>query len=103
PEAIVLAPEGDGLVDLREGLRSLADRGLLDVLVEGGPRLAASVWQAGLVRRGVWYVGANVAGGVGMGAFAAAFPTLEAARRARILEVRRLGGDLRIDWEPEER
>ena len=78
--------------------RSLGGIGLVDVMVEGGPRLAAGLWKADLVDRGVWYVGAKVAGGLGRNAFSAEFRTLSKARRVEIVDVRKVGNDLRVEF-----
>ena len=87
-----------GVVDLRQGLSALADRGLLSILVEGGSRLAASLWSLGLLDRGVQYVGANLAGGTGRGVFDKLWATLEDMTAITITGVTHLEGDLRIDW-----
>jgi diaminohydroxyphosphoribosylaminopyrimidine deaminase/5-amino-6-(5-phosphoribosylamino)uracil reductase len=42
----VLVPTGGGIA---EALRALTDRGLLSLLVEGGPRLHAAFWDAGMI------------------------------------------------------
>jgi diaminohydroxyphosphoribosylaminopyrimidine deaminase/5-amino-6-(5-phosphoribosylamino)uracil reductase len=88
----------DGRPDLRDMARSLGGIGLVDVMVEGGPRLAAGLWKADLVDRGVWYVGAKVAGGLGRNAFSAEFRTLSKARRVEIVDVRKVGNDLRVEF-----
>ena len=90
----------DGRVDLAAMLRQLPDLGILDVLVEGGASVAAALWAASLVDRGVTYLGSAVAGGVGRALFDATFETLDDMRSVRILDVRRVGQDLRVDWEP---
>ncbi|MFP5332160.1 MAG: bifunctional diaminohydroxyphosphoribosylaminopyrimidine deaminase/5-amino-6-(5-phosphoribosylamino)uracil reductase RibD [Acidimicrobiia bacterium] len=108
---IVLAPEGTvladvdlvtagagGRVDLREGLRQLADRGILSVLAEGGAGVAAALWEAGLITRGVHYLAARLAGGAGRGGFDRVFSTLDEALAIEIVAVTHLGGDLRVDW-----
>jgi diaminohydroxyphosphoribosylaminopyrimidine deaminase / 5-amino-6-(5-phosphoribosylamino)uracil reductase len=89
------APAG---VDLEDLARGLAGRGVLELLVEGGPRLQASLWAAGLADRLVWYlaplaIGGDRAPGLLGGAGA---PTLAGARRLRLASVDRLGDDLRI-------
>jgi diaminohydroxyphosphoribosylaminopyrimidine deaminase/5-amino-6-(5-phosphoribosylamino)uracil reductase len=88
----------DGRPDLRDMAESLGGIGLVDVMVEGGPRLAAGLWKANLVDRGVWYVGAKVAGGLGRNAFGAEFRTLSMARRVEIVDVRKVGNDLRVEF-----
>ena len=71
---------------------------MLELLVEGGPRLQASLWAAGLADRLVWYlaplaIGGDKAPGL-LGGDGAA--TLAAARRLRLASVDRLGDDLRL-------
>jgi diaminohydroxyphosphoribosylaminopyrimidine deaminase / 5-amino-6-(5-phosphoribosylamino)uracil reductase len=90
-------PGGQG-VDLDDLARALGERGVLELLVEGGPRLQASFWAAGLADRLVWYlaplaIGGQAAPGLLGGAGAA---TLADARRLRLASVDRLGDDLRL-------
>jgi diaminohydroxyphosphoribosylaminopyrimidine deaminase/5-amino-6-(5-phosphoribosylamino)uracil reductase len=99
--ADVVAVPGQNGVDLEEGLRALAGRGILDLLVEGGPRLSASLLEIGRVERLVLYVGAMLAGGAGRPVFEGTWKSLSRARRVRIADVRRIGPDLRLDLEPE--
>jgi diaminohydroxyphosphoribosylaminopyrimidine deaminase/5-amino-6-(5-phosphoribosylamino)uracil reductase len=85
-------------VDLDDLVRALGERGVLELLVEGGPRLQASLWAAGLADRLVWYlaplaIGGDRAPGLLGGAGAA---TLADARRLRLASVDRLGDDLRL-------
>ena len=89
-----------GAGDLTEVLRLVAQEGLLAVLVEGGPRLAGSLWAANLVNRGVFYFGGMVAGGHGRSPFQGVWSTLENARPVTVDAVRRLGNDLRVDFTP---
>jgi diaminohydroxyphosphoribosylaminopyrimidine deaminase/5-amino-6-(5-phosphoribosylamino)uracil reductase len=89
------APAG---VDLDDLLRGLAARGVLELLVEGGPTLQASLWGAGLADRLVWYLAPLAIGGAGapglLGGAGAA--TLAGARHLRLASVDRLGDDLRV-------
>jgi diaminohydroxyphosphoribosylaminopyrimidine deaminase/5-amino-6-(5-phosphoribosylamino)uracil reductase len=85
-------------VDLEDLARVLGERGVLELLVEGGPRLQASLWAAGLADRLVWYlaplaIGGQAAPGLLDGDGAA---TLADARRLRLASADRLGDDLRI-------
>jgi diaminohydroxyphosphoribosylaminopyrimidine deaminase / 5-amino-6-(5-phosphoribosylamino)uracil reductase len=91
------APDGSG-VDLHHLARALGQRGVLELMVEGGPRLQASLWAAGLADRLVWYlaplaIGGQAAPGLLGGEGAA---TLAGARRLRLASVDRLGDDLRV-------
>ncbi|MEX1271153.1 MAG: RibD family protein, partial [Acidimicrobiia bacterium] len=87
-----------GVVDFRRGLTELAERGILSVLVEGGAGIAAALWDADLIDRGVQYFGAKIAGGTGRAAFDRIFPTLSGAIDVEITAVENFGGDLRVDW-----
>lgn len=89
-------------VDLAELAKLLGERGVLELMVEGGPRLQASFWAAGLADRLVWYLAPIVLGGdtapglvAGPGA-----PTLAAAWPVVIASIDRLGADLRIVARP---
>jgi diaminohydroxyphosphoribosylaminopyrimidine deaminase / 5-amino-6-(5-phosphoribosylamino)uracil reductase len=92
------APVGDGGrgVDLAALAAALGRRGLLELLVEGGPRLHAGFWAAGLADRLVWYLAPLVIGGDGAPGLlrGGGAPTLTAARPLRIASVERLGPDL---------
>ncbi len=100
---VLLLPAGpDGLVDLAALLAALGERGVLDLLVEGGPRLHASFWALGLADRLVWYlaplvIGGDLAPGLLPGSGA---PTLTAGRPLRIDRAEWLGPDLRLTCTP---
>lgn len=94
---VVVAPQQDGVVDLQLMAKDLAGRGLLEILVEGGPTLASSLVAANLADRFVFYFGAAIGGGAGRPMFEGAFATLEDLMRVEIREVTKLGPDLRID------
>jgi diaminohydroxyphosphoribosylaminopyrimidine deaminase/5-amino-6-(5-phosphoribosylamino)uracil reductase len=97
-EPIVLRPpSGTTSVDLGEGLRSLAEKGLLEILVEGGPTLAASLLRGGLVNRLVLYLAPSLGGGVGLGMFNGLFRTLTERHAVRIENVDLVGGTIRIE------
>jgi diaminohydroxyphosphoribosylaminopyrimidine deaminase / 5-amino-6-(5-phosphoribosylamino)uracil reductase len=98
------AASGEAGVDLAFVAKSLGERGVLELLVEGGPRLHASFWEAGLADRLVWYLAPLVIGGDGAPGLlpAAGARTLTAARAVRIETVDRLGPDLRIVGYPQE-
>jgi diaminohydroxyphosphoribosylaminopyrimidine deaminase / 5-amino-6-(5-phosphoribosylamino)uracil reductase len=93
---VVVVP-GAQQVDLNTMLKHLGSMGLIDVLVEGGPTLAGSMLREGLVDRLIVYLGAKIAGGIGLPVVGGVFSTVGAARGAEIDAVARLGPDLRID------
>ncbi|MEW6152528.1 MAG: bifunctional diaminohydroxyphosphoribosylaminopyrimidine deaminase/5-amino-6-(5-phosphoribosylamino)uracil reductase RibD [Actinomycetota bacterium] len=88
--------------DLGGVLDELGRRGVVQVLVEGGPTVAGQFHRAGLVDRYVFYLAPALMGGedgrpvlAGAGA-----PTMDTAFRGRITAVTRLGPDVRVDLEP---
>lgn len=75
--------------------------GVVQVLVEGGPTTTTSFFEAGLVNHVVWYQAPAFAGSVGSrGALEGlTTPSIEQLRRGRVVDVRRIGEDIRIDVE----
>ena len=98
-EPIVAEPGANGRVDLASLLSELAAQGHFDVLIEGGPTVARSFWEAGLVDRGVFYFGGKVAGGAGRPVLDGPFGTLEQARSVTIVAVDQLDGDVRLEFD----
>ena len=98
-EALLVEAGDDGWPDPWTAARALADAGLLDILMEGGPTLAGSWWRRGVINRGVVYLGAKIGGGLGIPPLHAVFETLDEAEPARVVAVRSLGPDVRIDFE----
>ena len=76
----------------------LGDRGIYDVLVEGGPTIAGAWWRSGVVNRVVVYVGSKMGGGSGMSPLGGVFNTIDSAEDVSIEAVTRLGEDIRIDY-----
>jgi diaminohydroxyphosphoribosylaminopyrimidine deaminase/5-amino-6-(5-phosphoribosylamino)uracil reductase len=111
PERIVLgeAPPGAKVHpciemsgDLPWVLEDLAKRGVVDLLVEGGPTVAGALHRAGLVDHYVIYLAPALFGGDdALGLFAGpGAATMEELWRGRITAVTRLGQDLRVDLRP---
>lgn len=93
-ELIPVRRRGRGL-DLSHGLSLLAQRGVTEILVEGGGVLAASLLRERLVDEVHWFVAPRLIGGDGRPALAAL--TLDRLVRAPELvdlQVRRVGADL---------
>lgn len=97
-DPLVIRPTRDGLVDLEGALKEIGAAGLLSVLVEGGPTLAAAFLAANLVDRGVLYLAGKLAGGVGRPLFDRVWPSLDSAREVSVVSVTPLGQDLRIEF-----
>jgi len=88
--------------ELTDLLTELAERGVLQVLVEGGATVAGEFHRAGLVDEYVIYLAPAIFGGDdarpllgGAGA-----PTMAEVWRGAITAVHHLGGDLRVDVRP---
>lgn len=90
---IAVKPDAAGFPDLRTALELLAENGITRLLVEGGGRLAASLVQADLVDRMVWFRSPSVIGGDGLPSVAA-FGVDAVAEAPRW---RRLRGDILDD------
>jgi diaminohydroxyphosphoribosylaminopyrimidine deaminase / 5-amino-6-(5-phosphoribosylamino)uracil reductase len=108
PRRIVLGTIPDGAAclpatsfrgDPADLLDELGREGVVQVLLEGGPRTVGDWINRGLVQRVAWYVAPALAG-TGLAALGALeTPTLEALRRGRFVGVRAIGEDVRLDLE----
>ena len=87
----------EGLVDPAVVFKELGARGYVTALVEGGSTLATNLVAGGYCDRIIFYLGAKLGLGVGVGAFAGDFATLSAAKPLQIESVVTIGGDLRIN------
>jgi len=87
--------------DLGMVLDELGHHDVLQLLVEGGPTTTSAFLEAGLVNHVVWYQAPALAGGAGTRAALGRLstPTMDALRRGRFVDVRRIDEDIRIDVE----
>jgi diaminohydroxyphosphoribosylaminopyrimidine deaminase/5-amino-6-(5-phosphoribosylamino)uracil reductase len=101
PEGAKVRPCLELSGDLGLVLDELGRHDVLQVLVEGGPTTTSAFFEAGLVNHVVWYQAAAFAGAAGtLSALKGlSTPTMDALQRGRLLEVRRIGDDIRIDVE----
>jgi diaminohydroxyphosphoribosylaminopyrimidine deaminase/5-amino-6-(5-phosphoribosylamino)uracil reductase len=77
-------------------LKVLHDRGIVRVLLEGGPRLAAAFLAADLVDRIVAYVAPALLGDGPPALASVGVGTINDAVRLRLDEVERVGDDVRL-------
>ncbi len=101
PDDAAVHPCREFTGDLGDLLDDLGREGVIQVLVEGGPRVVAAFVEAELVQKVVWYLAPALAGAAGGLAALETLetPTLETLRRGRFLSVRTIGEDVRIDLE----
>jgi diaminohydroxyphosphoribosylaminopyrimidine deaminase/5-amino-6-(5-phosphoribosylamino)uracil reductase len=105
-DAPLLAERGVELVEtgpsgLADGLRELAQRGLLDVLCEGGPTLGAALLAEGLIDRVTLFVAPIVVGSGAPELFAMpAVSALPSAWRLEEVEWRQVCDDLLLTGRP---
>jgi diaminohydroxyphosphoribosylaminopyrimidine deaminase/5-amino-6-(5-phosphoribosylamino)uracil reductase len=93
----------DGRVDLRGLMKSLFERGCRMVLLEGGPTLAGGFLREGLVDHMVGYLAPKLLGAGPAALASAGIGTIAEALDVELLEVRRVGPDLRITALPKGR
>jgi diaminohydroxyphosphoribosylaminopyrimidine deaminase/5-amino-6-(5-phosphoribosylamino)uracil reductase len=101
-KVLAVAPAASGRgVDLAATLELLAGLGVLQALVEGGAALSGSLVDEGLADRLVTYVAPTLLGRDGRPALDLAGPDRVAdAPRWRLVDVTRVGTDVRLDYEP---
>ena len=98
-DVLVLEPSLAGGVSLPALLEALGKREVQDVLVEGGPTLAWSFVEAGLVDRVVLFLAPALLGGADAPSVLGGegFAPVGAGLRLRIVNVRRVGEDLEVE------
>jgi diaminohydroxyphosphoribosylaminopyrimidine deaminase/5-amino-6-(5-phosphoribosylamino)uracil reductase len=96
-----IPPDFDGRgVALQSLLWLLGHHGVLQAMFEGGATLHGALLNSLLVDRVTAYVAPTILGAGGRAAFGSCWPdSLAHARRYRFIEQRRVGDDLRIDFE----
>ena len=97
PSGELIEVTGGDVLDLGAALRAIGDAGILSILVEGGPKLAAALLADGWVDRVVVYVGPKLGLGAGMAPLSGVFATIGDALEVEIEGVQEVGGSIRID------
>ncbi|WP_240905990.1 bifunctional diaminohydroxyphosphoribosylaminopyrimidine deaminase/5-amino-6-(5-phosphoribosylamino)uracil reductase RibD [Thiorhodococcus mannitoliphagus] len=98
---VVVCPRHLGRVDLPALMETLAQRAINEVLLETGPTLAGAAVSAGLVDEIILYLAPHLMGQSAQGLFDLPLVEAMADRVALdILDVRRVGPDLRISARP---
>ncbi|HEX4895619.1 MAG TPA: bifunctional diaminohydroxyphosphoribosylaminopyrimidine deaminase/5-amino-6-(5-phosphoribosylamino)uracil reductase RibD [Solimonas sp.] len=100
-EALVVATTEDGSLQLSAALHQLAGRGINEVLLECGPRLAGAFLAQGLVDELVSYVAPDLLGHEGRPfAYLPGLERLSQRLRWQWQDVRQIGPDLRLTARP---
>lgn len=86
--------------DPNEVLAALAERGVVDVLLEGGPRLAAGFVRASAVHRILAYFAPKLLGGGPAVLAGAGVPTITEALSFEVESVVMIGPDVRVSMRP---
>jgi len=98
--AAELGTGSDGRVDLMALMTALHARERRHVLLEGGPRLAGSALAAGLIDRVVAYIAPTLLGDGPAALGPAGVGTIAGAHRLDLVDVRRVGDDIRLEALP---
>ena len=90
--------DGAGHVDLAAVLRRLYRQGRRHVLLEGGPRLAAAFFDAGLVDEALVYLAPALLGAGRSALDGGTVTTLSQLHRTQLRDVARIGPDVRLRY-----
>jgi diaminohydroxyphosphoribosylaminopyrimidine deaminase/5-amino-6-(5-phosphoribosylamino)uracil reductase len=94
--AAELGTDGAGRVDLTALMQRLYEKDRRHVLLEGGPRLAGAMIEAGLVDRVIAYLAPALLGAGPNALDSAGITTIAEAWRLEFVDVRRVGSDVRV-------
>ncbi len=95
PECLVI-PGESGQVDLRQLLVALAARGVNEVLVEAGPRLAGAFAEQGLVDEYQIFIAAKFLGSTARPLLELPLTRMSEATELKIIDMRAVGDDWRV-------
>jgi diaminohydroxyphosphoribosylaminopyrimidine deaminase/5-amino-6-(5-phosphoribosylamino)uracil reductase len=98
---LLAIPGSDGHVDLRKLLVELAARGVSEVLVEAGPRLAGAFASRGLVDEYRLFIAGKFLGSSARPLFEWPMSRMSEAPRLKITEMRAVGDDWQVTAIPE--
>ena len=98
-EVLVLRSDGQGQVSLKALMVELANRGIVSVLLEGGPTLSASALREGVVDRLLFFFAPKIVGGRRSPGVIGGEGVLRVreAKPVKIIKVKRMGPDLMVE------
>jgi diaminohydroxyphosphoribosylaminopyrimidine deaminase / 5-amino-6-(5-phosphoribosylamino)uracil reductase len=95
---VVRLPSREGRVDLAATLEELGRRGVVEVLLEGGPTVLGDAIERSLVDRFVFYFAPKLLGPTGIPAVAGVLASnIADARELTVNSVRRVGADIKVE------
>lgn len=97
---LLALPGDDGKVDLPTVLRTLAERGCNEVLVEAGAALSGAFWRAGLVDELIVYMAPRLLGSQARPLMQLPFESMSEAMDVAVSDMRAIGQDWRITARP---
>ncbi|MEO1819863.1 bifunctional diaminohydroxyphosphoribosylaminopyrimidine deaminase/5-amino-6-(5-phosphoribosylamino)uracil reductase RibD [Pseudomonas sp.] len=97
---LLAVPGADGKVDLHAVLRTLAERGCNEVLVEAGAGLSGAFWRAGLVDELIVYMAPRLLGSQARPLMQLPFESMSEAMDVAVTDMRAIGQDWRITARP---
>ena len=95
-QAVVLAADAEGRVDLSAWVQYLGEQAFNEIMVEAGPTLSGALLKGGWVDRLIIYQAPKLLGDAARAPAAMNFSALAEAPEFEINEVTRIGADLRI-------
>ncbi|WP_259364891.1 bifunctional diaminohydroxyphosphoribosylaminopyrimidine deaminase/5-amino-6-(5-phosphoribosylamino)uracil reductase RibD [Pseudomonas sp. 5Ae-yellow] len=97
---LLALPGEEGKVDLPTVLRTLAERGCNEVLVEAGAALSGAFWRAGLVDELIVYMAPRLLGSQARPLMQLPFESMSEAMDVAVSDMRAIGQDWRITARP---
>jgi diaminohydroxyphosphoribosylaminopyrimidine deaminase/5-amino-6-(5-phosphoribosylamino)uracil reductase len=95
-QAVVLAADAEGRIDIHAWVQYLGEQAFNEIMVEAGPTLSGALLRGGWVDRLIIYQAPKLLGDEARAMAAMNFPALAEAPEFEINEVTRIGSDLRI-------
>ncbi|MEN8041092.1 MAG: bifunctional diaminohydroxyphosphoribosylaminopyrimidine deaminase/5-amino-6-(5-phosphoribosylamino)uracil reductase RibD [Actinomycetota bacterium] len=93
---IVYEPTIGEWVDPADVVKDLGAQGYVSAMIEGGPSIAASFLEAGVVDQIIWYVAAKLAAGTGTPALSGHFATISDITDLSFTNIEHVGPDIKI-------
>jgi diaminohydroxyphosphoribosylaminopyrimidine deaminase/5-amino-6-(5-phosphoribosylamino)uracil reductase len=96
---VMLLPDSKGIISFEDLFERLGKGGVTSVLIEGGGRVNGMALRAGVVDKVIFYVAPKLLCGDDARSAVAgkAIPMLDDALKVEAIQIRKIGGDLRIE------